>query len=330
MPETAFVPFALRVAGFEFSPLETVLLVVCLATALLSLFELSRLSGRERLQRRVSALRGAIVDHTRPVRVQRVPWYDRVGATIAKTPLVGASEQRRLSIKLASAGLGGPGRLPTFIAVRFMFAVIGGTVAGFGIASLGFFAETAGVRYFVVAFGFIIGWRIPDVILTRLARRRKMRLEMGFPDALDLLVICAEAGLGLEQAMGQVARDLRRAIPEVAEEFAVTEAEMRVLADRRIALEHLAQRTGIASLQGMIAILNQSVRFGTPLSEALRQLTAESRMIRMAHLEERAARLSVTLLLPVMLFIMPCLFLVICGPVALRAIDMFSTFMAAP
>jgi tight adherence protein C len=153
---------------------------------------------------------------------------------------------------------------------------------------------------------------------------------MGFPDALDLLVICAEAGLGLEQAMGQVARDLRRAIPEVAEEFAVTEAEMRVLADRRIALEHLAQRTGIASLQGMIAILNQSVRFGTPLSEALRQLTAESRMIRMAHLEERAARLSVTLLLPVMLFIMPCLFLVICGPVALRAIDMFSTFMAAP
>jgi tight adherence protein C len=80
----------------------------------------------------------------------------------------------------------------------------------------------------------------------------------------------------------------------------------------------------------MIAILNQSVRFGTPLSEALRQLTAESRMIRMAHLEERAARLSVTLLLPVMLFIMPCLFLVICGPVALRAIDMFSTFMAAP
>ena len=80
----------------------------------------------------------------------------------------------------------------------------------------------------------------------------------------------------------------------------------------------------------MIAILNQSVRFGTPLSEALRQLTAEARLIRMSHLEERAARLSVTLLLPVMIFILPCLFLVICGPIALRTIDMFTSFMANP
>jgi tight adherence protein C len=153
---------------------------------------------------------------------------------------------------------------------------------------------------------------------------------MGFPDALDMLVICADAGLGLEQAMGHVAHDMRLAMPEVAEEFAIVEAEMRVLEDRRVALENLANRTGIKSLRGLISILNQSVRFGTPLSEALRQLTAEARFLRIARIEEQAGRLSVMLLLPVMVFILPCLFLVICGPIALRAVDLFSQFMSMP
>lgn len=330
MTEIAGIPLGLRFAGFEFSPAETLLLVTCVATALVSIFELVRLSGRERMQNRVAALRGSIVDRNEPVRAMRVPWYDRLGTMIAKSPLVGVGEQRRLAIKLAAAGIGGPGRVATLIAVRFLCALIGALVVLLATASMGLLADEPVMRYFAVAFGAIVWWRIPDVIVTRLARRRKYRLELGFPDALDLLVICAEAGLGLEQAIGQVARDLRRAVPEVAEEFAITEAEMRVLADRRVALEHLAQRTGIESLQGMIAILNQSVRFGTPLSEALRQLTAEARLIRMSHLEERAARLSVTLLLPVMIFILPCLFLVICGPIALRTIDMFTSFMANP
>src|SRR5207245_2805415 len=100
--------------------------------------------------------------------------------------------------------------------------------------------------------------------------------------------------------------------------------------DRRVALEHLAARTGIDTLHGMVSILNQSMKFGTPLSEALRQLAAETRMVRLLRLEEKAARLSVTLLLPVMGFIMPCLFLVICGPIAMRAFDLFSKFISTP
>jgi tight adherence protein C len=178
-----------------------------------------------------------------------------------------------------------------------------------------------------MAFGIMLGWRLPDIVVGWLARRRKIRLEMGFPDALDLLVICAEAGLGLEQAIGQVSHDLRFATPDVAAEFAIAAAEMRVIADRRLALEHLAERTGLETLKSMISILNQSIRFGTPLSEALRQLTAEARMVRIARLEEQGARLSVTLLLPMMVFIMPSLFLVICGPIALRAIDLMTATM---
>jgi tight adherence protein C len=134
-------------------------------------------------------------------------------------------------------------------------------------------------------------------------------------------VICAEAGLGLEQAVGVVGRDLHASAPEVADEFAATASEMRVLPDRRVALENLAERTGLNTLRSMVSTLNQSIRYGTPLAESLRVLAAEMRTVRVVRFEERAARLPVLLTLPMMVFIMPCLFLVLGGPIALHAID---------
>ena len=149
-----------------------------------------------------------------------------------------------------------------------------------------------------------------------------MRLETGIPDALDLLVICTEAGLSLDHAIEQLGRVLRSSNPEVAEEFAATAAEMRVSAVRGQALENLAQRVGIASLRSIIAALNQSIKFGAPLAESLRMLAAEMRTERLARFEERAARLPVLLTLPLMAFILPSLLLVIGAPLALRIIDM--------
>jgi tight adherence protein C len=327
MPELFPLSLGLHVAGFAFDPVETVLLVASLATALVSLFQLVQASNRDRLQQRVASLRGTVVERTEIRRNAQIHWYNRLGAVIAQTPLVGTAEQQRLAAKVAAAGLGGPGRVATLIALRFSFAVLGIALVWVAMKAVVLPPKAAVMEYAMLPLGLIIGWRLPDMVLDQVARRRKARIEVGFPDALDLLVICAEAGLTLDQAIGQVARDMRLATPEVAEEFATTEAEMRVLADRRIALEHLAERTGLASLQGMMAILNQSVRFGTPLSDALRQLAAEARMIRMARLEEQAARLSVTLLLPIMGLILPCVFVVVCGPIMLRAIDLFSNFM---
>lgn len=329
MSEVFGMPFQLHFIGFVFGPPETILLVVAVMTAFVSLTEVVHLSRRDRRQQRVTNLRGAIAEHVEVDRVRRVPWYDRLGAVIAESPIVGAAERQRLAAKLAAAGIGGPGRVATLIAVRFLFALALGTGVWLAAASLDLYAHGP-TRYFAVAFGIIIGWRIPDVLVSRLAARRTLRLEMGFPDALDMLVICTESGLGLEQAIGHVARDMRLAMPEVAAEFATTEAEMRVVEDRRIALEHLAERTGIESLRGLMVILNQSVRFGTPLSDALRQLAAETRLLRISRLEEQAGRLSVLLLIPVMLFILPALFLVICGPVMLRAVDLFTQFMGRP
>jgi tight adherence protein C len=142
------------------------------------------------------------------------------------------------------------------------------------------------------------------------------------PDALDLLVICAEAGLSLDRAIGQVGHVLRSSSPTVAEEFAATAAEMRVSAVRSQALENLARRAGIPSLRSMVAALNQSINFGTPLAESLRVVAAEMRAERLARFEERAARLPVLLTLPLMAFILPSLMIVIGTPLALRIIDM--------
>jgi tight adherence protein C len=324
------IPFGLGIAEFNFGPVETVLLVVAVATALVSLFELIRLPFSESLQARAADLRHAIIESGRPVRAARIRWYvhlgNILGAILAQSPLVGTAEQRRLMENLSLAGFDGPRWVTSFIAIRFPSAVVAGVVVAILLSPVEM-GDAGPLRYFLVAFGVMLGWRLPDLLLRRLARRRKIRLEVGFPDALDLLVICTEAGLGLEQALSQVAHDLRYSTPDIASEFAITAAEMRVDADRRVALEHLAARTGLDTLQGMISILNQSVRFGTSLAESLRQLSAEARTVRMYRLEERGARLGVTLLLPVVAFIVPCLFLVFLGPITLRAIDTFSAMV---
>ena len=162
--------------------------------------------------------------------------------------------------------------------------------------------------------GFMLGWRLPDIVLSRIAARRRLQLEFGMPDALDLLVVCAEAGLSLNQAIDEVSRGLRASNSVVAEEFALTAAEMRVQADVEAVIDNMVRRTGLASLAGIMATLKQSLRFGTPLAESLRLLAAEMRMTRQLRMEERAARLPVLLVIPMMMFILPALLMVIGTP----------------
>jgi tight adherence protein C len=142
------------------------------------------------------------------------------------------------------------------------------------------------------------------------------------PDALDLLVICTQAGLSLDYAIEQVGHFLYSYNREVAMEFAETAAELRVLPVRGQALENLAERTGLTTLRSMVVTLNQSIKFGTSLSDSLRMLAAEMRTDRLAHFEQRAARLPVLLTLPLMIFILPALMLVIGTPLVLRTLDM--------
>jgi tight adherence protein C len=319
---------AIRIGEVRFGPINTCILVLALATALLSAFKLWRIGHREEREQRLhDVLRGTLLHRAEPARIRRQPWYQRLGTTVAAAKIIGTAKQERLLAALSAAGIKGHDRLAGLIACKVCggaaFVALVWLLLEWRLFSVG----VASLRLAALASAFFFGWRCPEVVLSRLAARRQARLERGMPDALDLLVICAEAGLSLGQAIEQVGRDLLSSSPEIGEELAATAAEMHVLPDRAQALENLALRTGISSFRSIIATLNQSLKFGTPLAESLRVLAAEMRAERLARFEERAARLPVLLSIPLMAFVLPSLMIVIGTPLVLRILDTLGTVL---
>jgi tight adherence protein C len=311
----------IRIGQVDLGPAETAILIATSAAALLSAFYLWRIGKQEDRLARLLVLRGAAAD--RVVREERPHWYDRLGTIVAASPVVGRAEQQRLLGVLAAAGIKRHGNLTGFVASKVCAAFSWTALVWLFVEWSRWYAGSPTIRLAVLFGALLVGWRIPDFVLKRLAARRRLQVEQGIPDALDLLVICAEAGLSLDQAVEQVSQDLRASNPAVGEEFATTAAEMRVLSNRAEALENLVQRTGLASLRSITATLTQAIRFGTPLAESMRILAAEMRSERLLRMEERAARLPVLLALPLVMFILPSLLMVIGTPVVITLLDTF-------
>jgi tight adherence protein C len=313
----------LRLGEIHFGPLDTSIVVLSLAAALVSALNLWRIGTREdREKRLLGAMRRNLYHRKEAARIPRTPWYQRLGAKIAVTKIIGTAKQESLLSALVAAGIKGHGHLAALITAKFCF---GAALIPLGWTLLEWrqsFADAPTTRLIILAGAGILGWHCPEVVLSRLATRRRIRLENGMPDAFDLLVICTQAGLSLDHAIEQVGQFLRPCNTEVAKEFAVTATEMRVVPVRTQALENLAGRTGLASLRSMVVTLNQSIKFGTSLTEALKILAAEMRIDRLARFEERAARLPVLLTLPLMIFVLPSLMVVIGTPLVLRTLDM--------
>ncbi|MBV9829679.1 MAG: type II secretion system F family protein [Alphaproteobacteria bacterium] len=181
-------------------------------------------------------------------------------------------------------------------------------------------------RFQMVAaiFAGVIGFFAPGVFIQNLAKKRQHQMELGLPDALDLLVICAEAGLSLDASLLRVSRELELTWPELSEEFGITAAELTYLPERKLAFDNLNARTNMASIRGVVNTLLQTAKFGTPLAQSLRILAAEFREARITRAEEKAARLPAMLTVPMILFILPTLFIVLLGPAALSVMDTFS------
>ena len=171
--------------------------------------------------------------------------------------------------------------------------------------------------------GAIGGWLLPILVVGHLLKVRTKAIASGMPGALDLLVVCVEAGLSLEDGLQRLAHELHGPQPALAEELALTWAEVNILPDRTKALLNLANRIDNPSVRSVVGMLSQSLRFGTPLAQSLRVGAAEMRNDQMTQLEERANRLPALMTIPVMLFIMPTLFLIIGGPAALTLVDVF-------
>jgi tight adherence protein C len=204
-------------------------------------------------------------------------------------------------------------------------------VVGLGLAALAFYlshkvASLAAAPLVAagLAFGFaVVGWFIVPWYLRRRVKKRIGVVETGLPEALELLVVCVEAGLSLDDALERVVGELGASRPELAEELALTSADLKILSSRDKALFNLAERVDLASVRSVVTTLAQSMRYGTPLAQALRVVASDLRNDSLIRLEERANRLPVLLTVPMMLFIMPTIFLIVGGPAALRLMDVF-------
>ena len=163
----------------------------------------------------------------------------------------------------------------------------------------------------------------PAWLKALLARRRTAAIMAGLPDAFELLVICVEAGLSLEAALSRTARELHQARPWLARQLDMTSADLRISSNRDDALANLAARVGTPAMRSLATALSQTLRYGTPLAQALRSMATEMRGEAMIALEERTNRLPALMTVPMMVFIMPTIFLIVGGPAALHLIDTF-------
>lgn len=159
-----------------------------------------------------------------------------------------------------------------------------------------------------------IGLKLPGFIVNRRRKRRYLSIQKALADTLDLLMICAEAGLSLAQGLERVARELQHAYPEMADELSLTSIEMSFQPDRQKTLTNLAQRVQLQEIRGIVNVLVQTEKYGTPIAQALRTLSAEFRTQRMLRAEQKAARLPAIMTVPMIIFILPTLFIVVMAP----------------
>ena len=242
---------------------------------------------------------------------------DKVRGLLASFKMLQDEQVVAAQRKLMQAGIRSKDMAFVVIFARFVLPVV---LGGFAVVAVYYLDWLEGYgplqKYGAVAGTFVLAYKAPDLYLKNKIQKRSDAIRKGLPDALDLLVICAEAGLTVDAAFGRVARELGKAYPELGDEFALTSIELGFLTDRRQAFENFANRIDLEAVRGVVATMIQTEKYGTPLASALRVLSAEFRNERMMRAEEKAARLPAIMTVPLILFILPVLFIVILGPAA--------------
>ncbi len=229
-----------------------------------------------------------------------------------------------LKRRLVRAGFRDPEAARIFTGVKAVSALILG-LAGLAIA-VRYYLALENALFLIIGMAFA-GYLLPMRYLMFRIKRRKRAMERGLPSALDLMVVCIESGLGLDQTTLQVAQELRSAYPEICEEFAVLNLEMRAGKRRAEAMHNLAERAGIEDLKKLVAVLIQTDRFGTSISQTLRRHSEYMRTMARQRAEEKAAKLAVKLVFPIFFCVLPSLFVVTVGPVLTRLVrDLFPMF----
>ena len=244
-----------------------------------------------------------------------------VKAIVENFKLLNPAHSEGLRSKLAQAGQRGQGPLYTYAFFRFV-----APFAFAGLAAIYFFLLTrfdlsVAARLMICLGAGVVGFVGPGVILSNMVAKRQQSITKAFPDALDLMVICVEAGLSMEAAFHRVADEIEETSSELAEELGLTTAELAFLPDRRAALENLAKRTGLRGMKALTTSLVQAEKYGTPISVSLRVLSNEQRDERMNKAEKKAGALPAQLTVPMIAFFLPVLFIVLIGPAVIKTMQ---------
>ncbi|MGM0631996.1 MAG: type II secretion system F family protein [Pseudomonadota bacterium] len=248
-----------------------------------------------------------------------VRWMEPVGGMIMPDS---DWQKSTLQRALVLAGYRRPSAMYILLASKLILALATPLLVSVAVMSLGngaFLMEAMGLA--LVALLSFIGFMLPDYILARKASKRREHFTEAFPDALDMLVVCVEAGLGLDAAINRVARELRLSYPMLAQELELTSAETRAGKGRVEALQAMADRMDIDQAKSLVSLLIQAERYGTSIGSALRIYAEEMRVDRIQRAKTKAAKLPTQLLVPVVVFIFPALFLVVLGPAVISIFD---------
>ena len=242
----------------------------------------------------------------------------RVGEALRGSILFSRRDVAIIERAAQSAGLDGRRAGAAVIGAKALLLTLCPVLAYASASMLGFGLRGQLVSVLVAA---LLGSMAPNWLLASVQRSYTSGLRKGLPDAMDLMVVCTEAGLGLESALERVSVELRPSAPGVAMEFSLLVQDLRLTVDRRAALQKFGDRSGVEGFRRLSATLSQTLKYGTPLGQALRVLAAEMRQERLIRIEEKAARLPALLSLALVAFILPCLFIVLAGPAAMRVLD---------
>ena len=231
---------------------------------------------------------------------------------------VGQEEARAMLIQ---AGYRGQGPYVAFLFFRMVTPLVALLLTLFYVFLVVQLDQPPTIKVLICLAAAYGGMQAPKVFLKNKIQRRQLSIKRAFPDALDLLLICVESGISIEQAFRRVSQEIGSQSIPLAEELTLTTAELSYLQDRKQAYENLAKRTNLDGVKSVCMALQQAERYGTPLSQALRLMAQENRDMRMAEAEKKAAALPPKLTVPMILFFLPVLFVVILGPAAIRVME---------
>jgi tight adherence protein C len=320
-----------HILGFDVIWIATLLSAVATFAVLLAIYAATTV--KDPMARRVKALnerreqlKAGIVASTNKRRklTNKNQAADNVRQILSQFKMLQEDQLKKTQERLMQAGIRTKDLAFFIILARFVLPLVLGIGAVVALYVFNMEPDWGGFRRYMTVAGVFVGaYKAPDIWLKNKVTKRSKAIQKGLPDALDLMVICAEAGLTVDAAFNRTAKELGKAYPELGDEWGLTAIELGFLNERRNAFENLAMRVDLEAVRGIVTTMVQTEKYGTPLASALRVLSAEFRHARMMRAEEKAARLPAIMTIPLILFILPTLFVVILGPATCSIHDNF-------